>query len=309
MCRGRGRGGYSQRCRAQRFEHAIFHSPGLPTAFFANKCVQIAGRLRLSSMYHRRHGPTATECQQRAAMGDDEFKVAVNESRQLVWTPQPVHALATRPDGQVVAVGRADGDIELAVPSEGYRVEARIPGQKNKGLRSLAWIEGTGGDGGGEGEGETEGGAAEADADAAEARLFGCGLDGTVFEVDLVRLCYKNVRDAYGGAAWCMQPAQSLALLAVGCEDGSIRLFSTEGGGVEYKRSFPSTGSRVLSLAWGPANDVIFAGCLDSMIHCLDAATGQALVRGRRRRSVWGGVIFVLCWFLWLLLVMKNGGR
>lgn len=207
----------------------------------------------------------------------DEFKVAANVSRQQVWMPQPVHALATRPDSKVVAVGREDGDIELTVPAEGYRVEARIPGQKNKGLRSLAWIEGAGGDGGAESEGEhsSAGGAEDG------ARLFGCALDGTVFEVDLLRLCYKNVRDAYGGAAWCMRPAATLSLLAVGCEDGTVRLFSTEGGGVEYKRSFPSTGSRVLCLAWGPGNDVIFAGCLDSMIHCFDATTGQTVVSGR----------------------------
>ncbi|CAN0277610.1 unnamed protein product, partial [Scytosiphon promiscuus] len=196
-------------------------------------------------------------------MADEEHKMAVNLSQVQVWMPQPVHALATRPDGKAVAVGREDGDIELAVPSEGYRVEARVPGQKNKGLRSLAWVENT--DGGS----DLEAGGV--------ARLFGCGLDGTVFEVDLLRLCYKDVRDAYGGAAWCMQPASSLSVLAVGCEDGSVRLFSTEGGGLEYKRSFPSTGSRIISLAWGPANDVMFAGCLDSMIHCLDATTGQTL--------------------------------
>lgn len=211
-------------------------------------------------------------------MGDESFKVAANVSRLQVWMPHPVHALATRPDSKVVAVGREDGDIELAVPTEGYRVEARIPGLKNKGLRSLAWIDGTDGDGGAEDDGEHS--AEEG------ARLFGCGLDGTVFEVDLSRLCYKNVRDAYGGAAWCMRPAAALSLLAVGCDDGSVRLFSTEGGGVEYKRSFPSTGSRVLCLAWGPANDVIFAGCLDSMIHCFDATTGQTLVSGRSRLSV-----------------------
>ncbi|CAM9326903.1 unnamed protein product [Ectocarpus sp. 6 AP-2014] len=215
-------------------------------------------------------------------MGDGEHRMAVNLSKLQVWTPQAVHALATRPDSKVVAVGREDGDVELTVPSEGYRVEARVPGQKNKGLRSLAWIGGTGGDGGVEGDDEGS---------TAIARLFGCGLDGTVFEVDLLRLCYKNVRDAYGGAAWCMRPAAPLGLLAVGCEDGSVRLFSTEGGGVEYKRSFPSTGSRVLCLAWGPANDVIFAGCLDSMIHCLDATTGQTLFdmrleRGRKEDAI-----------------------
>lgn len=196
-------------------------------------------------------------------MPDEEHRMAVNLSQVQVWMPQPVHALATRPDSKVVAVGREDGDIELTVPSEGYRVEARVPGQKNKGLRSLAWVESA---------------EVASDAESGVARLFGCGLDGTVFEVDLLRLCYKDVRDAYGGAAWCMQAASSLSLLAVGCEDGSVRLFSTEGGGLEYKRSFPSTGSRIISLAWGPANDVIFAGCLDSMIHCLDATTGQTLV-------------------------------
>eukprot|EP00903_Cladosiphon_okamuranus_P017749 g16338.t1 len=206
-------------------------------------------------------------------MGGDGFKVAANISRQQVWMPQPVHALATRPDSKVVAVGREDGDIELAVPTEGYRVEARVPGQKNKGLRSLVWVEGAGGEGGAEG--ESGDGAVGPDGDA--ARLFGCGLDGTVFEVDLLKLCYKNVRDAYGGAAWCMRPAAALSLLAVGCDDGTVRLFCTDTGGVEYKRSFPSTGSRVLSLAWGPANDVVFAGCLDSMIHCFDATTGQTL--------------------------------
>ncbi|CAN0109291.1 unnamed protein product, partial [Ectocarpus sp. 8 AP-2014] len=215
-------------------------------------------------------------------MGDGEHRMAVNLSKLQVWTPQAVHALATRPDSKVVAVGREDGDVELTVPSEGYRVEARVPGQKNKGLRSLAWIGGTGGDGGVEEDDEGS---------TAIARLFGCGLDGTVFEVDLLRLCYKNVRDAYGGAAWCMRPAAPLGLLAVGCEDGSVRLFSTEGGGMEYKRSFPSTGSRVLCLAWGPANDVIFAGCLDSMIHCLDATTGQTLFdmrleRGRKEDAI-----------------------
>lgn len=193
--------------------------------------------------------------------------MAVNLSRMQVWMPSPVHALATNPDRKVVAVGREDGDIELTVPSEGYRVEARIPGQKGKGLRSLVWMEGND-------DSESQGDTAE------DARLFGCGLDGTVFEADLVRLCYKNVRDVYGGSAWCMRVASELGVLAVGCDDGSVRLFSTEGGGVEYKRSLSSTGSRVLSLAWGPGNDTIFAGCADSLIHCLDAASGQGLVSG-----------------------------
>lgn len=183
---------------------------------------------------------------------------AMNLSRVQLWMPTAVQALATRPDGKIVAVGREDGDIELTVPGEGYRVEVRVPGQKGKGLRSLQWIDRSQ-------HGET-------------IRLFGCGLDGTVFEVDLLRLCYKNVRDVYGGSAWTMRAAAALGLLAIGCEDGSVRLFSVEGGGIEYKKSFPPLGSRVLSLAWGPDNDTIYAGCADSMIHCIDTRTGQSMV-------------------------------
>lgn len=191
----------------------------------------------------------------------------VHLSKLQVWMPEPVHSMATHPDGRTLAVGREDGDIEITVPSEGHCVESRVPGKKDKALRSLAWLPGehVGGD---DGVGE----------EREPARLFGCGLDGTVFEVDLVRLCYKNVRDAYGGSAWCMRAAPSLGLLAVGCEDGSVRLFTAEGGGLEYKKSLPSTGSRVLSVAWGAGDDVIFAGGDKSLIHCFDASSGQSLV-------------------------------
>lgn len=193
----------------------------------------------------------------------------VHVSQNQVWMPSPIHALATHPDGRTLAVGREDGDIELTVPSEGYRVESRVPGQKGKGLRSLVWLEGE------HATGDNNDGPQQE-----PARLFGCGLDGTVFEVDLVRLRYQNVRDAYGGAAWCMRASSTLSLLAVGCEDGSVRLFTVEGGGVEYKRTFPSTGSRVLSVAWGARDEMIFVGCADSLIHCFDVSSGQSLVSG-----------------------------
>lgn len=199
----------------------------------------------------------------------------VHRSRNLVWMPAQVQAIATRPDGRTLAVGREDGGVELRVPIEGYRVELRVPGQKGKGLRSLAWVDGEGGIGGGSSGGH------QTESSREPARLFGCGLDGTVFEVDLVRLCFTNARDAYGGAAWCMRASSSGALLAVGCEDGCVRLFTTQDGGLEYKRSFPSTGSRVLSVAWGPRDDCIFAGCADSLIHCFDASSGQSLVSER----------------------------
>lgn len=193
----------------------------------------------------------------------DSVPLALHLSNVQVWMPRPIQALATHPDGKVVAVGREHGDIELVVPSEGYRAIMRIPGQEGKGLRSLVWLKV-------EDDGEQE--------ETEPPRLFGCGLDGTIFEVDLLKLCYTNVRDVYGGAAWCMRAIHSLSLLAVGCEDGAVRFFSTEASRLEYKRSLPSTGSRVLSLALGPDDDMLFAGCANSLIHCFKVTSGQSLV-------------------------------
>lgn len=203
----------------------------------------------------------------RAYAGTRKAPLAVHLVRVKAWMPSAVHALAAHPDGRLLAVGREDGDIELTVPTEGYRVESRIPGRKGKGLRSLAWQKG-------EEDSEPEEGLRKQ-----PPRLFGCGLDGTVFEVNLEKLCYKNVRDVFGGAAWCMKAASSSPLLAVGCEDGAVRLFTTEAGGLEYKKSFPSTGSRVLSIAWGAADGVLFAGNANSLIHCFDVVSGQSMVR------------------------------
>ena len=88
--------------------------------------------------------------------------------------------------------------------------------------------------------------------------------------MDLSSLIIKNIRDSYGGTAWCLASCPRKPLLAVGCEDGAARLFSYEGGGLEYSRSLPTTGSRILSLAFHPKWSQLFLGCDDGTIRCLD---------------------------------------
>lgn len=75
----------------------------------------------------------------------------------------------------------------------------------------------------------------------APSRLFVSGLGGSVFELDLVKLCAKNVRSSYGGAVWSMAMNNAQTLLAIGCEDGGIRMFTVEDGELEYKKAFPAT--------------------------------------------------------------------
>lgn len=44
----------------------------------------------------------------------------------------------------------------------------------------------------------------------------------------------------------------SSSLLALGCEDGTIRILSLEGDGLVLQRKFDRVKSRLLSIAWGP---------------------------------------------------------
>ncbi|KAG5180826.1 quinon protein alcohol dehydrogenase-like superfamily [Tribonema minus] len=170
--------------------------------------------------------------------------------------PRAVHAIAPQPGGALVAVGRNDGDIELMVPSENYSVLKRIPGKSGKHLQqALAWCAG----------------------DMGQHRLIGCGLDGFLFEADLTKLQLTNVRETYGGPAWSLAIAPHAPIAAVGCDDGAIKLFSLEGDGIEYARTFPTTGSRVLSVAWACDAQVVFAGSADSHIRAFAARSGQVL--------------------------------
>jgi len=44
--------------------------------------------------------------------------------------------------------------------------------------------------------------------------------------------------DSYGGPVWCMAANNAGTLLAIGCEDGCVRLFDLTDGDLSYKRSF-----------------------------------------------------------------------
>ena len=67
--------------------------------------------------------------------------------------------------------------------------------------------------------------------------------------------------------------------LAIGCDDGSCRLFSTEYNSLEYQRTLPTSGSRILSIAYHPSKSQLYFGCADGIIRCVDDVTGRSLYR------------------------------
>lgn len=132
-------------------------------------------------------------------------------------------------------------------------------------------------------------------------RLFGISLRGFVFEVDFDSLSIINIRDAYGGAAWCMAASLQHSSIAMGCEDGSVRLYSFDvGTPLEYQKALPSTGCRVLSVAYHPTEPRIYAGCADGTIRCMHETTGASLFR------LLGDVQRGISTNIWSLLVLSD---
>lgn len=127
-------------------------------------------------------------------------------------------------------------------------VQVQIPGKDNFGLHGLSW----------------------AQIASEKGRLFGISIRGFIFEVDFIHLNIKNARDTNGGAAWCLAADPLDALLAVGGDDGAVRLFRYSGDSLEYVRTQPSVGCRVASVAFHPLQSKLFIGCADGTIRCVD---------------------------------------
>lgn len=62
----------------------------------------------------------------------------------------------------------------------------------------------------------------------------------------------QRTLNSQGGAIWSISVNPSNSLLALGCEDGCVRLISLEGDSLQQHRRFDRVKCRVLSIAWGP---------------------------------------------------------
>lgn len=110
------------------------------------------------------------------------------------------------------------------------------------------------------------------------ARLLSAGVDGRIREwntADGGRAELFSV-DANGGAIWCMAVSPDQETLAVGCEDGRIRLFSIYARSVEFLRGFELTNEgRVQSLSWDATGTRIVSGSAGGFVRLWNVQTGR----------------------------------
>ncbi|CEG65053.1 U3 small nucleolar RNA-associated protein [Rhizopus azygosporus] len=206
----------------------------------------------------------------------------VHRCRFVEYQPAAINALDFTPSTVKrirLAVGRANGNIEIWDPTHNYRLEKTLPGGQDLSVESLVWAH--------------QNVLTDIDEDSTPEevakeleelleqppRLFSSGLNPYITEWDTTTMTIKKTCDSNGGAVWCLAVNSKGTRLAAGCEDGCIRMFDISDGRLEYLRSFEPQKGRVLSVAWAPNDEYIASGGSDSAIRTWNPATGKTIHR------------------------------
>ncbi|KAL4887767.1 WD40-repeat-containing domain protein [Aspergillus ambiguus] len=242
----------------------------------------------------------------------------IHRCRFVPYNPQAINALAFShpPSAEVagrgvptlrLAIGRANGDIEIWNPMRGaWFQETVLRGGKDRSIEGLTWTldpQETGPDGV-----KLPG----------RLRLFSIGYSTAVTEWDLER--GRPLRHSSGnyGEIWCLAaqprwqatqrgkdgkllpPAEGEYTgqhIAAGCADGSIVILSTADDDLKFLRLMrPSTKrARVLSVTFQNRNTIV-AGYADSSIRLFDIRSGQLLRTISLGKGPSGGTKELLVW-------------
>ncbi|XP_064414664.1 U3 small nucleolar RNA-associated protein 4 homolog [Latimeria chalumnae] len=179
-----------------------------------------------------------------------EFKV--HRVRFFNYIPSGIRCMAYNSQLQKLALARLDGSVEIFNFSNNYFQEKVIPGNEARSIEAICWV--------------------------GHDRLFSAGLNGEIIEYDLVRLCPKYTLDAFGGPIWALASNASNTHLAVGCEDGSVKLFEILPEKIQFERNLDRQKGRILSLSWHKSGTQIAVGSLD-VIRVFSVKSGHAVQR------------------------------
>lgn len=244
----------------------------------------------------------------------------IHRCRFVPYPPSTINALAfshshiskgqkTAPPR--LAVGRANGDIEIWNPLNGsWLQETIIRGGKDRSVDGLVWIQ------------DPNEEASNGTTIIGKSRLFSVGYTTTVTEWDLEK--GRPLRQASGnhGEIWCLaaQPAlQSTANeangtqgqwqgqnLITGCTDGALVLYSTKDDDLQLQRILvrPSVKkAKIISVAFQDRN-IVVAGCTDSTIRIYDTRNGTNLRNMSLGAGPSGGPKEII---VWSVKVLQNG--
>nr|GAT47880.1 predicted protein [Mycena chlorophos] len=186
--------------------------------------------------------------------------VAVHRCRFVDYTPSAISAIAFPPlplprtsstkqpvQYGTLAVGHANGNIDLCQWTGGvqspqaWSVRTTLSGPYPSKVDSLAFAL--------RDPNSLQSGAAPSPGDL---RLFSSGGGSELLEWDMSRGCVRRTISSQGGSIWSISVNPTSNAIALGCEDGTVRLLSIANDTLTHSRRFDRVKCRVLSIAWGP---------------------------------------------------------
>ncbi|KAL1898580.1 U3 small nucleolar RNA-associated protein [Sporothrix stenoceras] len=215
-----------------------------------------------------------------------------------------------------MAIGRANGDIEIWNPMQGsWLQEMTIPGGHDRSVEGLAWVVGD--------DEELDDGTSNGNSKSrsvvshGQLRLFSIGYTNTITEWDLEKGCAKRHASGQHGALWCLatQPKAapssksqstsqtSTQRLVGGTIDGCLALYSTDDDELRFLRlcRTPKKNVKIVSIAF-QTRQLAVAGCSDGTIRVFDIRNGamlHAMTMGRdllAERAAAPGAKNVIVW-------------
>lgn len=203
----------------------------------------------------------------------------------LCMSPTPHHAQAC----DYVAVSYEDGSVTIKSPDEKWRTLVSIAGMPNKTVDTMVWVCGAC-----EHQAPTSTMSFYSDFHKSHTEihsqrtLVGASKDGTLFVLDFAKGGYSAVTGSSGGGVFsmtslcgseCCKAGKCPGLIAIGCEDGNVRIYKLNQDNLDHRLDLVSTvpvaGGSILSLAWrryadspghGMCGSVMYVGVADGTI-------------------------------------------
>lgn len=233
----------------------------------------------------------------------------IHRCRFVPYKPSAINAIAfshpkTRSAVQAnlarLAIGRANGDIEIWNPTDGsWNQELIIPGGKDRSVDGLVWVN------------EPDQELGEGRIVAGKSRLFSIGYTSTVTEWDLETGRPKRHASGQHGDIWCMaaQPtgsdkgtlgadSQDPTKLIAGTIDGELVMYSIEDDDLRFQRVLvrsPTKKAQMVSITF-QSRRVAIVGCSDSTIRAYDITKGHMLRRMTLGSDLVGGSKDIIVW-------------